>query len=66
MAGGPVRVRCGIGVNTDSKFLIGRVARIVMKAENWVSNPEWAFWHEPEVDYHRHLNKKNCEQPFVW
>ena len=41
MAGGPVRVRCGVGVNTDSKFLIGRVARIVMKAENWVSNPEW-------------------------
>ena len=38
MAGGPGWVRFGIGVNTDSKFLIGRivcmVARIVMKADN--------------------------------
>ena len=44
MAGGPVQVWYGVGVNTDSKFLIGGVARIVMKAENWVSNPEWEGW----------------------
>ena len=34
MAGGPGWVRCGIGVNTDSKFLVGGIARIVMKADN--------------------------------
>ena len=34
MAGGPGWVWCGIGVDTDSKFLIDRVARIVMKADN--------------------------------
>ena len=44
MAGEPVRVQCGVGVNTDSKFLIGKDARIVMKSANWVSNPEWETW----------------------
>ena len=34
-------VRCGVGVFTDSKFIIGKVARIVMKAGNWVNDPEW-------------------------
>ena len=40
MAGGPVWARCGVGVNTDGKFLIDRVARIVMKSANGVSDPE--------------------------
>ena len=55
MAGGPVRVRCGIGVNTDSKFLIGKVARIVMKAGKWVGNPEWESW---KWGCYQTLNKK--------
>ena len=34
MASGPGEVRRGLVVNTDSKFLIGWIARIVMKADN--------------------------------
>ena len=55
-------VRCGVGVFTDSKFLIGGCssraggsARIAMKAESWVSNPEWESW---KWGCYQTLNKK--------
>ena len=70
MAGGPEWVRCGIGVFTDSKFLIGGCssraggsARIVMKADNAESCMEgpWS-WKRKYSD----MSADELEQLTLW